>query len=284
MNGSAPEIQDRIFLVTGGTSGVGKATALGLARLGAKIVIVSRSSERGQAACDEIAAATGNDRGEFLVADLALQSSVRQVAETVKRRYDRLHVLANCGGAVYPERQLTAEGIERMFAVNYLGHFLLTTELLDLLTASRPARVITVLGAPRFLRNPQVNFDDLQLEHHFSGLRALGQAMFARMTFAFELAKRLEGTGVTSNSFHPGPVKSSLGQYFPWYIRLLTPVFDLMSKDECAIAVYLASAREVEKVSGAFFDDRKRIVALPFDEAAGARLWAISETLTASAT
>jgi NAD(P)-dependent dehydrogenase (short-subunit alcohol dehydrogenase family) len=145
---------------------------LGLARLGAKIVIISRSSERGQDALHSIAEATGNDRGEVLVADLSLQSSIRNVSEEFKRKYDNLHVLANLGGAIYLEKQLTQEGIERMFAVNYLGHFLLTNQLLDILKESRPSRVITVSGAPRFLKNAKINIEDIQLEKHFSGLRA----------------------------------------------------------------------------------------------------------------
>jgi NAD(P)-dependent dehydrogenase (short-subunit alcohol dehydrogenase family) len=178
------DLKDRVFLITGGTSGVGKATANGLAKLGAKIVIVSRSAERGQDALNSIAQATGNDRGEYLMADLSLQSSVKALTEEVKRKYDNLHVLANLAGAIYFEKQLTSEGIERMFAINYLNQFFLTTQLLDMLKESRPARVITVLGNPRFLGNPKINFEDLQSTKKFSGMAALGQGMFARAFFA----------------------------------------------------------------------------------------------------
>jgi NAD(P)-dependent dehydrogenase (short-subunit alcohol dehydrogenase family) len=279
------DLKDRVFLITGGTSGVGKATANGLAKLGAKIVIVSRSAERGQDALNSIAQATGNDRGEYLMADLSLQSSVKALTEEVKRKYDNLHVLANLAGAIYFEKQLTSEGIERMFAINYLNQFFLTTQLLDMLKESRPARVITVLGNPRFLGNPKINFEDLQSTKKFSGMAALGQGMFARAFFALELARRLEGTGVTSVSFHPGNVKSNLlktTSNVPWLIKIVTPIFDALAKDTCDIGVYLAAAKEIEQVSAVFFDDKKKIVPIyeKYDEAVGRKLWRASEELT----
>lgn len=278
------DIKNRVFLVTGGTSGVGHAIARGLAREGAKVVIISRSKESGEAALNSITQATGNDRGEILVADLSLQSSIRQAAEEFKRRYENLHVLVNVAGAVYFEKQLTPEGIERSFAVNYLDHFLLTNQLLDILKESKPARVITMAGAPRFLKNPKIDFEDLQVEKIFSGMKATSQALYARIFFAFELAKRLEGSGVTSVAMHPGPVKSKLlgrkGQKVPWYLWAMAPLFLFSMKDECEIGVYLASAKEIEVVTGAFFDDKKQQVPFAFDEAVGKRLWEMSEKLT----
>lgn len=283
MNGTSMDIKNRVFLITGGTSGVGKAVALGLARLGAKIVIISRSSESGQNALHAIAEATGNDRGEVLVADLSLQSSIRNVSEEFKRKYDNLHVLANLGGVMYFEKQLTQEGIKRMFAVNYLSHFLLTNQLLDMLKESRPSRVLTVAGAPRFLKHATINFEDIQLENHFSGLRAAAQAMFARTLFTFELAKRLEGTGVTAVAFHPGLVKSHLlrtAQNVPWYLKVMTPFMQALAKDDCEIGVYLAAAREIEKVNGVFFNESMQIVPFKYDEEMGRKLWSMSEELT----
>lgn len=275
------DIQNRVYLITGGTSGVGKAIALGLAKLGAKIVIVSRTPERGQEALQAIAEATGNDKGEFLVADLSLQSSIRKASEAFKRKHDRLHVLVNAGGAAYFDKQLTPEGIERMFAVNYLSHYLLTYELLDLLQDSRPSRVITVAGAPRFLKNAKIDFENIQLANGFSGLRAAAQTMFARVAFTSELARRLEGTGVTALAFHPGLVQSNLVRNGPWYIRMYGELANRSAKKDCEIGVYLAAAKEVENVSGAFFDDRKQIVSFPElqNEESGRRLWRMSEEL-----
>lgn len=282
MEGIGVDIDNRVFLITGGTSGVGKAIALGLAKLGAKIVIVGRSRERGQSALRDIAEATGNDRGEFLAADLALQSSIRQASEEFKRRFDCLHVLVNAGGAIYWDRQLTPEGVERMLAVNYLGHFLLTHQMLDMLKESRPSRVITISGNPRFLRKPKLDLDDIQLEKRFSGLRAAAQALFARTFFSFELAKRLQGTGVTSVAFHPGLIKSNLIQGSPWYIRAMTSLTSASAKADCEIGVYLAAAKEIEKASGVFFDDKRQILPFheTFDEEIGRKLWRLSEKLT----
>lgn len=282
MNGTSMDIENRVFLITGGTSGVGKAIASGLAGLGAKIVIVGRSRERGQSALQEIAEATGNERGEFLAADLALQSSIRQASEEFKRRYDGLHVLVNAGGAIYWDRQLTQEGVERMFAVNYLGHFLLTHQLMDMLKGNRPARVITISGNPRFLRNPKLDLNDIQLEKRFSGLRAAAQALYARTFFSFELAKRLEGTGVTSVAFHPGLIKSNLVQGSKWYIRAMTSLINASATANCEIGVYLAAAKEAEAANGVFFDDKKRILPFheTFDEEIGRKLWRLSEKLT----
>lgn len=198
------DLKNKVVLITGGTSGVGKATAMGLAKRGAKVVIISRNSERGIKTLEDVANKTGNEKGEFLVADLSLQLSIRKASEEFKRKYSDLHVLGNLGGASYWEKQLTQEGVERMFAVNVLSHFLLTNELLDILKKSRPSRVVTVAGNPAFLKNPNIHFEDLQLVNHFSGMRALSQTLIARTYFAFELARRLEGTGVSSFAFHPG--------------------------------------------------------------------------------
>jgi NAD(P)-dependent dehydrogenase (short-subunit alcohol dehydrogenase family) len=282
MNETSMDIQNRVFLITGGTSGVGKAIALGLARLGAKIVIISRSHERGQEALNEIAEATGNDKGDFMVADLSLQSSIRKASEEFKRKYDHLHVLANVGGAVYFEKQLTQEGIERTFAVNYLSHYLLTNELLDMQKESRPSRIITVSGAPRFLENATINFEDIQLVNHFSGLRATAQALFARVVFTFELARRLEGTGVSAVTFHPGLVQSNLIRSAPWYFKLYGKLMNGSAKKDCEIGVHLAAAKEVENVSGVFFNDNMQPMPLPNlqDEETGRRLWSVSEELT----
>ena len=284
-------MQGRVCLVTGGTSGVGNATARGLARLGAKVVLMCRNTDRGQQALDEIAGATGNQKGEILLGDLSLQASIRSAAAEFHRRFDRLDVLANLGGVLEFGKRPTTEGFDTMFSVNYLGHFLLTTLLIDLLVASRPSRVITVAGAPRFLQNPVIDFDNLQLELNFSGMRALAQAMFARVSFGFELANRLEGTGVTSVVFHPGTIQSHLAQNAPWWLKALTAplavLFALSAQKECDIAVYLASSAEVEGVSGVFFDDKRKVVSTireHHDETSGRRLWELSQALVLQAT
>lgn len=275
-------IKDKVFLLTGGTSGVGQAIATGLAKLGAKVVIISRTAESGQQGVSHIAAATGNDRAEFLVADLSLLSSIRHVSEEVKRRYDNLHVLANVAGALFFDQQLTAEGIDKAFAVNYLGHFYLTNQLLDILQASGPSRVMTVGGAPRFLQNPTLDLQDIQLKNNYSGMRATSQAMLARLYFTFALAKRLEGTGTTAIAFHPGLITSKLVQDAPWWLKALTGLMKPWEKTTCDSGVYLATAPEVEHANGVFFDDKMQVVPLngKYDPAVGEKLWHLSEALT----
>ncbi|WP_240418087.1 SDR family NAD(P)-dependent oxidoreductase [Paenibacillus periandrae] len=282
MNQTLTDIKNKVFLISGGSSGVGKAIATGLARLGAKVVIISRSAESGKTALKDISEATGNSRGDWVAADLSLQSSIREVSDVIKRKYDQLHVLVNACGAVYFKKELTAEGIDRMFAVNVLSHYLLTNRLLDILQESGPARVITVSGNPRFMKNPVINFEDIQMEHQYSGMRAANQSLFAKTLFAFELAKRLEGMGVTSNAFYPGFVKSNLSRNAPWYLRLAAPIMNASVKAECGIGVYLASAKEIERANGVFFDDKKQIVPIQtkFDEGAGNKLWTLCEGLT----
>lgn len=286
MSTNSIDIKDRIFLVTGGTSGVGKATALGLAHLGAKLVILSRSAERGQAAVNYLAEATGNQQAEYLVGDLSLQSSIRQAGEEFKRRFDHLHVLANLAGGFYFEKQLTTEGIERTFASNYLGHFLLTHLLVDMLKESGPARVLNVVGNPRFFQNPQIDFADLQKIKRFSPMHALGNAMFARIYSTFELARRLEGTGVTAVAFHPGAVKSNLAANAPTGLKVLGKLVNLLCKDTCEIGVYLATAKEIEKVSGVFYNNDKLIANLnpKYEPEIGKQLWRLSEQLTGIST
>lgn len=148
---------------------------------------------------------------------------------------DRLHVLVNLGGAVNFEKHLTPEGFGQTFAVNYLSNYLLTIELLDILKASKPARVITVAGAPRFLKHAKINFDDIQSLQHFSGLGALAQSMFARTFFSFALAQRLQGSGVSSLVFHPGFIKSDLARNAPWTLKLITSLMNGRGKEVCDI-------------------------------------------------
>ncbi|WEK54169.1 MAG: SDR family NAD(P)-dependent oxidoreductase [Candidatus Cohnella colombiensis] len=157
---------------------------MGLAKLDAKVVIISRSAESAKAALKDISEATGNSKGDWVVADLSLQSSIREVSDVIKRKYDQLHVLVNACGAIYFNKELTAEGIDRMFAVNVQSHYLLTNRLLDILQESGSARVITVSGNPRFMKNPVINFEDIQMEDQYSVMRAANQSLFAKTLFA----------------------------------------------------------------------------------------------------
>lgn len=275
-------LKDKVHLITGGTSGVGQAIATGLAAKGAKVVIVSRTTESGQQGVRHIARMTGNDQAEFLVADLSLLSSIRQATEEFKRRFATLHVLVNAAGALYFDQQFTAEGNEKTFAVNYLSHFYLTYLLLERLQANAPARVVTVGVRPAFLKNPVLDLQDLQLRHNFSGLKATSQATIARHYFVFTLARLLAGTGVTSVAFYPGLVTSKLAKNAPWWLQVVTGVMALWAKDTCDIGVYLATSPDVAQATGVFFDDQKQIIPLhtAYDPAIGDKLWHLTEEFT----
>jgi NAD(P)-dependent dehydrogenase (short-subunit alcohol dehydrogenase family) len=201
-------MSERVGLITGGSSSIGKATALGLANKGANVVMVGRERSRGEAARTEIVEKSGNELVDLMLADLSSQESIRQLAVAFTSRYGRLYVLINNAGIFTSKRTLTVDGIETTFAVNHLAPFLLTNLLLDALEASAPARIINVTSSGE--RSGTINFDDLQGEGRYSGFRAYNQSKLAMILFTYELARRLEGTGVTVNCVHPGVVVTNL--------------------------------------------------------------------------
>src|SRR5579863_955384 len=196
------QMQGKTCLITGANSGIGKATALALAQMGAAMVLVSRDRARGEEAQREIKTKSGNESIDLLLADLSSQESIRQLARDFKQRYDRLHVLINNAGAYSLTRRVTVDGMEMTVAVNLLAPFLLTNLLLGMLKASAPARIVNVSSDAHEAN--YLNLDDLQLEKHFRPMRAYGQSKLAEVLFTYELARHLEGTGVTANCLHPG--------------------------------------------------------------------------------
>ncbi len=275
-------LKNKVCLITGGTSGVGRATALGLARLGAQVMIVGRNPQHGQEALDEIEKKSGNSEVELLLADLSLQAEVRRLAASVQRRVDRLDILANCAGILMLRRSLTSESIETTLASDYLCHFLLTRLLLDMLLRSAPARVITVAGGPGVLRRGRINLDDLQMEKKYNGVKVAVQAALARVYFTFELARRLQGSTVTANAFYPGLIKSNLDRHLPWPLKVWARIGQPFLHAECPTSVFLASSSAAAGVSGRLFA-HSRPVQFPFgpeDQETATRLWEISEALT----
>jgi len=269
-------------LVTGGTSGVGKAIATGVAEAGYRVVIVSRTEEKGRKAVEDIVRKTGNTDVSFLLADLSIQSSIRDLAEEFKSRYDRLDVLANCAGILKPKKEVTPEGIDLMLAVDYLAHFLLTNLLTDILIKSAPSRVITVVGNHRYLEKIRIDFDDIQFDKNYSGFRAALICALMRAVFSFVFAERMKGRGISSNAFHPGLVKSRLGRYLPLYLKTFVNAIMLFVPQKCKTGVYLALSNDVEGVTGEFFVRKKpaQIGLSAYADKIGDKLWKISEGLT----
>ena len=274
----------RVCVITGATSGIGRAAAEQLAALGARLVIVARDPARGAAARDEIVAATGNREVALEIADLASQRQVRELAARLLAAEPEIHVLVNNAGLALGERRLTEDGLEETFAVNHLAPFLLTNLLLERLRGSSPARVVTVASAAH--RGAAIPFDDLNGERGFSGWIAYGWTKLANILFTAELARRLAGSGVAAACLHPGVVATGFGREGPFLVRefqrLLGRVFLLDPKQGADTLVWLASSPEMEGASGGYY--AKRRLATPSraagDAAAARRLWQESERLT----
>jgi len=280
---STDSMVGKTVLITGGTGGIGRATAESLARLGARVGIVGRDLRRTRAAAAEITAATGNSVVDGYAADLSAQAEVRRLAGELLAAYPRLDVLVNNVGGFWASRHLTADGLEHTFAVNHLAPFLLTGLLLDRLKASAPARIVTVSSGAQ--ATGRIDFDDLQGERSYSGERAYNQSKLANVMFTYELARRLAGSGVTATVLHPGVVRTAFGAEdpAPWH-RVLLPLARPFMKTPhrgAATAVYLASSPEVEGVTGRYFANRRPRSSSKdsYDTAAAARLWRISEQL-----
>jgi retinol dehydrogenase-14 len=275
----------KICLVTGASSGIGKATAQGLARMGATVVMVCRDAARGESALSEIKHKTGNNSIDLLVADLSSQKEIHRLADEYCSKYQHLHVLINNAGVYYTKRHVTVDGLEAMFAINYLARFLLTNLLLDIIKSSAPARIINVAGA--YHAKGMIDFDDLQGEKNFDGQRANHQSKLADVLFTYELVRRLEGTGVTANCLHPGMVATDLIDkdndfpvFFKYLYKLSKPLMKSPAKG-AQTSIYLASSPEVEGVTGQYFVNKKIADSSPesHDTQLAQRLWEVSERL-----
>jgi NAD(P)-dependent dehydrogenase (short-subunit alcohol dehydrogenase family) len=284
---STASMEGKVCLVTGATSGIGLVTARELARSGARVVLVGRDPARCESAVRKIAAQTGGREPETLLADLSSQQQVRALADQFRARHGRLDVLVNNAGALWFDRRVTADGLEMTFAVNHIAYFLLTHLLLDTLKASAPSRIVNVASAAHY--GATLDFDDLQGERGFAGWRAYCRSKLANILFTYELARRLEGTGVTANTLHPGLVATGFASGNGWRGKLLRTVVRLFAIDEergAKTTIYLATSPEVADVSGRYFDRQRAVSSSDAsrDEEAARRLWRVSEELTGLAT
>jgi len=286
MSGHATnEMAGKIVLVTGGSGGIGKETALGCARQGARVGIVGRNRHRTESTAAKIKDHTGAEVDVF-IADMSSMVEVRRLAAEVQDTYPRLDVLVNNVGGVWSDRRVTVDGHEHTFAVNHLAPFLLTTLLLDLLKRSAPARIVTVASSTHSLG--RINFDDLHGATRYSGLGAYNQSKLANILFTYELARQLEGTGVTATVLHPGVVRTSfLAEEPPALFKLVRLGRSLMKAPHhgAATSIHLASSPEVEGVNGRYFVGKKakKTSRRSRNLETARRLWHVSTQLTSTA-
>ena len=277
-------MQEKTVLVTGGTKGIGYQTALGLAALGATVIIAGRDATRGASAVASIQQYTGNANISFLQADLSSLVEVRRLAEQITTQYPRLHVLVNNAGGANNERKVTVDGLEATFVTNHLAPFLLTNLLLPVLKASAPARIVNINSIQH--RSGHIDFDDLQSEKDYKMMPAYQQAKLADLFFTYELARRLSGTNVTVNAADPGgTLEGTKAVPLPLAVRLILPLFSywLTTKHAAQSSIYLASSPDVEGLTGKYVNFRKKIVrssSTSYDEATAEKVWRVSTELT----
>ncbi|MHA1263872.1 MAG: SDR family oxidoreductase [Candidatus Helarchaeota archaeon] len=278
-----PDLTGKVVIITGANRGIGKYTALELAKLGATIVMVCRNAERGQAALEEIKEASQNPEIHLFTADLSVQQEIRDFVNQFQASFQKLHVLINNAGIVLPKRKLTVDGIEYQLAVNYLAPFLLTHLLLPLLKASAPARIINVTSD--FHKFASLDLNDLQSEKKYGAMRTYGKTKLALLLFTYELARRLEGTAVTVNALHPGAINTGIERHLNWFFRGLYSIgkpFMKSIKKGAETSIFLASSPEVEGVTGKYFiwKKEKKSSKKSYDLETAQKLWNISMKLT----
>ena len=272
-------LPEKTALITGATTGIGRETALGLARQGFHLIIVGRDPSRTRDTVEWIKRETANGHIDLLLADLSSQAAVIRLAQEFRQTHTRLDVLITNAGGIFTRRETTVDGLERTWALNHLSYFLLTLELLDLLKASAPARIVNVASAAHTGRT--IDFDDLQSEKNFSAMPVYGRSKLANVLFTYALARRLAGTDVTANCLHPGVVATGFGQGnagpFPVMLKLAAP-FLLSPAKGALTSIYLASSPEVEGVTGKYFAKCKPVRSAPntYDVALQEKLWAVS--------
>jgi len=278
------DVNGKTVLLTGATSGIGLEASVELARRGAKMVLVGRNPEKTRGAVEDVKARGGASDVTHLLCDFSSQEAIRRLAADYRNRHDRLDVLVNNAGTVYRKRTLTPDGIEATFAVNHLGYFLLTNLLLDVIRKSAPSRIVTVASIGH--RGGTLDFDNLGFERGgYRIMRAYARSKLANVLFAAELSRRLAGTGVTSNSLHPGGVNTNIWSGAPTYMKpfitLLLKPFLISAKEGGDTIVQLAADPALDAVTGRYFEKKRPVAPAPLaeDEALARRLWEVSARL-----
>lgn len=275
-------MKGKICMITGANSGIGKATAIGLAKMGATIVMVCRNKERGEQALKDIRRKSNNESVYLVLADLSSQKAIHQLVKDFKEKYQHLHVLINNAGLNLSKRILTEDGIETTLAVNYLAPFLLCNLLLDPLEAGKPARIVNITSS---VQAKSIDFDNLNGEKHYRQLKVYAMSKLAVIIFTYEFARRFDGNGVTINCLHPGYVRTNMIRNFRKFVKYFFPFISLFvrsPKRGAKTSIYCASSPEVEGVSGKYFKKRKeaKSVKASYDEELAKELWDVSVELT----
>jgi len=280
-------LEGRIALVTGATNGIGRVTARELARMGARVLIVARDRDRGETTASGIRDATGGRAPEVLLADLSSQAEVRRLAREVRERAPRVDLLVNNAGAIFAEREVSADGVEMTLALNHLAYFLLTLELLPLLEGAPGSRIVNVSSTAH--ERGAIDFADLQGEHGYSMWKAYQQSKLANVLFTRELARRLGDRGPTANALHPGVIASGFGRngrgFFRWLVAIGAPFLSSPEKG-ARTTLHVATAPGLQGVTGRYFSDCREKSPSPAgrDDDAALRLWQISESMTQPST
>ena len=267
----------RTCIITGANTGIGKETAVALAKQNARLVLFCRNLEKAEGAREEIVARSHNEAVEFLRCDLSSLSSVKQAADEFRSKYSSLHILINNAGSMSLEREVSADGFERTFATNYVGHFLLTQLLLETMKASAPARIINVSSVGH--KMARLDLDDLMMEHSYKGFRAYNNSKLANVLFTYHLAKELEGTAVTVNTLHPGMVETSFADRisFPMFSMLTNLLKPWVKTPEqgAATTIHLAAAPELAATTGTYWKDSRtaRSSKISYDSELQQQLW-----------
>lgn len=276
-------IENKTILITGANSGIGKIAAFELAKMGAHIVMLCRNKEKAEPVKQEIMKLTSNDKVELVIIDLADLNSVKTAATEINNKYEKIDVLLNNAGGYFQERKLSTDGFEYTFAMNHLGHFLLTNLLLDKIKTNGEARIINVSSAAHNMG--KINFDDLMSKKEYSGMKVYGTAKLANLFFTYELAKKLSDTNITVNALHPGVVNTNFGANAKGVMKIIITLmkpFMRSANKGAETSIYLAASPSVEGISGKYFIGKKEKPSSKesYDKEISKHLWEESVKLT----